>query len=58
MPSKNPIQRLRDIIDNILAIESFKVELDLAAFLADRKAVCAVVSGAGNHLGSLSPAAR
>ncbi|MEO8369036.1 MAG: HepT-like ribonuclease domain-containing protein [Candidatus Solibacter sp.] len=43
MPSKNPIQRLRDIIDNIEAIETFTVALDRAAFVADRKTVYAVV---------------
>jgi uncharacterized protein with HEPN domain len=43
MPSKNPAQRLRDIIDNIDAIEVFIARLDFPAFRADRKTVYAVV---------------
>ena len=43
MPSKNPAQRLRDIIDNVDAINAFAGELDLDAFRADRKTVYAVV---------------
>src|ERR1017187_6799780 len=43
MPSKSPAQRLRDIVDNIDAIEMFTAGLDLAAFTADRKTVYAVV---------------
>ena len=43
MPSKSPAQRLRDIVDNIDAIEAFTAELDLAAFAQDRKTVYAVV---------------
>ncbi|MGD0868741.1 MAG: HepT-like ribonuclease domain-containing protein [Bryobacteraceae bacterium] len=43
MPSKNPAQRLRDIIDNIDAIEAFTVQLDFPAFRMDRKTVYAVV---------------
>jgi uncharacterized protein with HEPN domain len=43
MPSKNPAQRLRDIIDNIDAIEVFTAQLDFPAFRADRKTVYAVV---------------
>jgi uncharacterized protein with HEPN domain len=43
MPSKNPAQRLRDIIDNIDAIQSFTAQLDFPAFRADRKTVYAVV---------------
>jgi len=43
MPSKNPAQRLRDIIDNVDAINAFAGELDLEAFRADRKTVYAVV---------------
>jgi uncharacterized protein with HEPN domain len=43
MPSKNPAQRLRDIIDNIDAIEAFTVQLDFPAFRTDRKTVYAVV---------------
>jgi len=43
MPSKNPAQRLRDIIDNIDAIRSFTAMMDSASFAADRKTVYAVV---------------
>src|ERR1017187_6928484 len=43
MPSKNPAQRLRDIIDNIDAIEAFTAQLDFPAFRMDRKTVYAVV---------------
>jgi uncharacterized protein with HEPN domain len=43
MPSKNPAQRLADIIDNVDAIYAFTAELDFESFRADRKAVYAVV---------------
>ncbi len=43
MPSRNPAQRLRDIIDNIAAIESFTAGMDFAAFCAGQKTVYAVV---------------
>src|ERR1700682_4133932 len=43
MPSKNPAQRLRDIVDNVDAIEAFTAQMDLATFAADRKTVYAVV---------------
>jgi uncharacterized protein with HEPN domain len=43
MPSKSPAQRLRDIVDNIDAIEAFTAELDLVAFARDRRTVYAVV---------------
>ena len=43
MPFKSPAQRLRDIVDNVDAIEAFTAELDLAAFTRDRKTVYAVV---------------
>ncbi len=43
MPSKNPAQRLRDIVDNIDAIKSFTGQVDLAAFITDRKTVYAVI---------------
>ncbi len=43
MPSKNPAQRLADIIENIDAIHTFTAELELPAFRADRKTVYAVV---------------
>ncbi len=43
MPSKNPAQRLRDIIDNIDAIKAFTDQLDFLAFRTDRKTVYAVV---------------
>ena len=56
MPSKNPAQRLSDIIDNVDAIRRFTFGLDLPAFRADRKTVYAVVraleiiSEASRHL--------
>ena len=43
VPSKNPAQRLRDIVDNIDAIQAFTAQMDFAAFAADRKTVYAVV---------------
>lgn len=43
MPSKDPAQRLRDILENIDAIAVFTAGMDLAAFTADRKTVYAVV---------------
>ena len=43
MPSKNPAQRLQDIIENIDAILMFTAGLDLAHFRQDRKTVYAVV---------------
>jgi uncharacterized protein with HEPN domain len=43
MPSKNPAQRLRDIIDNIDAIAAFTADLEFTAFRTDRKTVYAVV---------------
>ena len=43
MPSKNPAQRLSDIVDNVDAIQSFTAGLDLTAFRTDRKTVYAVV---------------
>ena len=43
MPSKNPSQRLRDIIENIDAIRSFTTGMNYEAFADDRKTVYAVV---------------
>jgi uncharacterized protein with HEPN domain len=43
MSSKNPAQRLRDIIDNIEAINAFVAGLDFQAFQADRKTLYAVL---------------
>ncbi len=43
MPSKNPVQRLRDLADNIHAIELFTESLDFESFCADRKTVYAVI---------------
>ena len=43
MPSKNPAQRIRDIVDNIDAIEVFTAGMEFEAFAADRKTVYAVV---------------
>jgi uncharacterized protein with HEPN domain len=41
--SKNPAQRLRDIVDNIDATEAFTAHMDRTAFAADTKTVYAVV---------------
>jgi uncharacterized protein with HEPN domain len=43
MPSKNPAQRLRDIADNISAVQTFTSGMDFAAFQADQKTAYAVV---------------
>ena len=43
MPSKNPAQRLSDIIDNVDAIHTFTTGLDFQAFRCDRKTVYAVI---------------
>ena len=43
MPSKNPAQRLSDIVDNIRAIREFTADLTLQGFRHDRKTVYAVV---------------
>jgi uncharacterized protein with HEPN domain len=43
MPSKNPAQRLCDIVENIDAIAVFTAGMDFEAFAADRKTLYAVV---------------
>jgi len=43
VPSKNPAQRLLEIVDNIDAILEFVAGLDFAQFQRDRKTVYAVV---------------
>lgn len=61
MPSKNPAQRLCDIIDNVEAIDAFSTGLDFAAFRANRSTVYAVVraieiiSEASRRLPSVAP---
>ena len=42
MPSKNPVQRLQDILDNIDAIQSFTAQQTFAEFARDRRTVYAV----------------
>lgn len=42
MPSKNPAQRLADILENSKAIEEFTSGMTFEAFQADRKTVYAV----------------
>ncbi len=37
MPSKDPVQRFEDILENILLIEEFTNGMDLNAFLEDLK---------------------
>lgn len=54
MPSKNPSQRLRDIVENVDAIESFVAGLDYDEFAKDQKTMYAVVRG----LEIISEAAR
>jgi uncharacterized protein with HEPN domain len=43
MPSRNPAQRLADIIDNVDAIQGFTSDLAFPTFRTDRKTVYAVV---------------
>ncbi|HUI76396.1 MAG TPA: DUF86 domain-containing protein [Bryobacteraceae bacterium] len=43
MPSKNPVQRLSDILENIDAIQAFTASMEFDAFKSDRKTVYAVV---------------
>jgi uncharacterized protein with HEPN domain len=43
MPSKNPAQRLRDIVENIDLIEGFTAKMDRDDSGADRKTLYAVV---------------
>ena len=43
MPSKNPAQRLRDILDNIHLLEGFTSGFAYAGFESDRKTAYAVV---------------
>jgi uncharacterized protein with HEPN domain len=43
VPSRNPAQRLRDILENIEVIETFTAGLDRATFMQDRKTAYAVV---------------
>jgi uncharacterized protein with HEPN domain len=42
MPSKNPAQRLHDILNNIDAIRSFTAGMDFAGFALDRRTMYAV----------------
>jgi uncharacterized protein with HEPN domain len=42
MPSKNPAQRLRDILENIDAIKLFATGFEFEGFTSDRKTVYAV----------------
>jgi len=58
MPSKNPAQRLRDIIDNIDAIKAFTDQLDFLAFRTDRKTVYAVVRALEICLGGVTTSSR
>ena len=37
MPSKDPVQRFEDILENIILIEQFTDGMDLAAFKQDPK---------------------
>ena len=42
MPSKNPAQRLQDILDNIAAIREFTSGMNLDMFLSSRRTTYAV----------------
>jgi len=42
MPSKNPAQRLRDIIENIDAIRDFTSAMDIEMFVSSRRTIYAV----------------
>jgi len=42
MPSKNPAQRLADIIENIAAIRQFTLAMSLKDFVADKRTTYAV----------------
>jgi uncharacterized protein with HEPN domain len=42
MPSKNPEQRLLDIIENVGAIQTFTAQMNFAEFALDRKTIYAV----------------
>jgi uncharacterized protein with HEPN domain len=42
MPSKDPGQRLQDILDNIQAIRRFMSGMDFEAFIEDQKTIYAV----------------
>jgi uncharacterized protein with HEPN domain len=37
LPSEKPARRLKDIVENLQAIENYTVGMDLTAFAADRK---------------------
>ncbi|SRR5271165_3442297 len=43
VPSKNPAQRLCDIVDNIDAIREFSAGMDYSAFASDRRTLYAVI---------------
>ncbi|MEX2262430.1 MAG: HepT-like ribonuclease domain-containing protein [Bryobacteraceae bacterium] len=42
MPSKDPVQRFEDILENIALIQQFTAGMDLAAFMEDLKTYAAV----------------
>ncbi len=42
MPSKNPAQRLRDILENVAAIGDFTAGMDFDAFQCSRRTIYAV----------------
>jgi uncharacterized protein with HEPN domain len=43
MPSKHPVQRLTDILENIAAITEFTTGMTFADYVGDRKTVYAVI---------------
>jgi uncharacterized protein with HEPN domain len=60
VPSKDPIQRFEDILENIVRIEEFTAGMDLAAFVNDFKTTDATerclqrISEAAKKLGSVA----
>ena len=62
MPSKKPLRRLEDILENIVRIERFSEDLDLSGFAADEKVFYAVlhalliISEAASKLGEQAEA--
>jgi uncharacterized protein with HEPN domain len=58
VPSKDPIQRFNDILENIIRIEEFTAGMDVSAFVGDPKTYDAVerclerISEAASKLGN------
>ena len=60
MPSKDPVQRFEDILQNIILIEGFTAGIDVTAFRQDAKTINAVerclerISEAAKKLGDVA----